>query len=426
VQALGEGDDPVELTYTVRVADEYGAYVDTDVTITITGTNDAPVAVSETVTKVADHESSTRTDYIDMTATALNGSLTMVQGYYGVDSGGDDQNAQKLVDSKGNVSEGISFTIDGTTTAVSMLFAHLNANDNVSIELYLDGTFVGNVSSSTIPLNGNNKGLLNISGDVVFDEVRVWALDIPDSNVETEFKIEVGSVKAAIIVETDILTPFVVDDATLLANDADVDGELVHVELTDGILYGDDGITAIGTVSIINDGGSNDGDIQVIPMEEYVVDADSIVTFNYVVVDEFGAQSEVATATVDVALHTVEGTYTNGVNNALIVDGTLDLSNVSNIEVLQLDNDSSTVKGSSLNGAINAQDVFDVSDSGQLIIHSTGEGGATDQVNVDTSTFDHPPTEQTINGVDYLTYTSDMATLLIEIEPSIVTEDGLA
>ncbi|RYV02275.1 hypothetical protein SOPP22_10365, partial [Shewanella sp. OPT22] len=43
VEAMQEGDTPVELTYTVRVSDGLGGFSDTTVTITVTGTNDRPL-----------------------------------------------------------------------------------------------------------------------------------------------------------------------------------------------------------------------------------------------------------------------------------------------------------------------------------------------------------------------------------------------
>ena len=46
-QALKEGDVVTE-TYTARVTDDFGAYVDQTITVTINGTNDAPVAVNDT------------------------------------------------------------------------------------------------------------------------------------------------------------------------------------------------------------------------------------------------------------------------------------------------------------------------------------------------------------------------------------------
>ncbi|MGI6442371.1 MAG: VCBS domain-containing protein [Synergistaceae bacterium] len=42
------------LTYTVRATDNHGLYDDQTVTITITGTNDAPVAVADTNTVTED------------------------------------------------------------------------------------------------------------------------------------------------------------------------------------------------------------------------------------------------------------------------------------------------------------------------------------------------------------------------------------
>ncbi|NBQ22476.1 MAG: hypothetical protein EBU30_12745, partial [Synechococcaceae bacterium WB6_3B_236] len=45
-EALKEGES-MKQVYTARVTDEFGAYVDQSITITINGTNDGPVVTNE-------------------------------------------------------------------------------------------------------------------------------------------------------------------------------------------------------------------------------------------------------------------------------------------------------------------------------------------------------------------------------------------
>ncbi|MEA4872796.1 MAG: VCBS domain-containing protein, partial [Synergistaceae bacterium] len=61
-QALTEGDS-VTQTYTVRVTDDFGAYADQTVTVTITGTNDVPVAAADVASVTED--AADQTGYVD-------------------------------------------------------------------------------------------------------------------------------------------------------------------------------------------------------------------------------------------------------------------------------------------------------------------------------------------------------------------------
>jgi hypothetical protein len=249
--------------------------------------------------------------------------------------------------------------------------------------------------------------------------------------------------------EVNTVLPFVIDAGMLLTNDSDVDIDTLHIELEDDYLYdiyGDE----IGEVSI-----NEDGDVYIEPYDIGEVNNDSVATFRYIAVaeDDNGDydESDIVTATVDVELGTVTNTgevnYVASENefiigtdsdsgsdldevellssdNILTVDGTLDLSNVSDINTVQLDADA-TVTGSSDLGHINPGDVMNATDAeNTLIIQSSSEGGAADQVDVHES-FGIATLEE-VNGTYYDAYTASygngIATLLIEIDEPI---DGL-
>ena len=104
-------------------------------------------------------------------------------------------------------------------------------------------------------------------------------------------------------------------------------------------------------------------------------------------------------------------------DNILTVNDTLDLSDVSSINTIQLEGDA-TVTGSSDLGHINPSDVLAATDSdNRLIIQSVDGDNAADQVNVDASFGEASP--EFIDGVDYAKYTDGTATLLIEIDEPI-------
>jgi VCBS repeat-containing protein len=114
------------------------------------------------------------------------------------------------------------------------------------------------------------------------------------------------------------------------------------------------------------------------------------------------------------SLDTVDGG--TGIDSLLIVGGTLDLSNVSNIEVIQL-GATSTVAGSGPGLSINAADVMSASESGTLIIESVDDG-VTNSINVDETSLAYTGTTD-IGGTTYEQYTDGTATLLIDIDEPI-------
>ncbi|TKI70396.1 hypothetical protein FCU45_03685 [Sulfurimonas crateris] len=95
----------------------------------------------------------------------------------------------------------------------------------------------------------------------------------------------------------------------------------------------------------------------------------------------------------------------------------INLSNISNIEVIEL-NSGTSVVGSSADLGINADDVLSATDGGTLIIQSS-DGSDLNQVNVDTDSLALQLDSVSIDGINYAEYTGGGATLLIELDDSI-------
>ena len=75
VQSLQDTDD-VDLTYTVRVSDGLGGFAETTVTITVTGTNDAPIVTGESFTGNVDEAGVDASNIIDNGTSSATGQLT--------------------------------------------------------------------------------------------------------------------------------------------------------------------------------------------------------------------------------------------------------------------------------------------------------------------------------------------------------------
>lgn len=402
--------------------------------------NNPPEALSETVTKVADYIP-TENFTIKVAAYESEGEDFELyehpsdKGWYGIIDNNENKDNQSMIDSHGEYNETISFSIvDGEATTATIDFKNVgdfaNANDHISVELYLNGSLITTVDANTM-YKSQNHYTLDIDEGVVFDEIRISAEDY--GNTPTEFRI--SSVDADAIGYMPTVLDFVIDDAMLLANDTDLEGDSLEVQLTDGKLMASDGVTQVGTVSVI-DGGDNDGDIQVTTFDhadEY--EDGETLTFSYVVSDGVDT-SDVAIATINVqhdadssvnSLTGVEYDQTTGEfiigtdlgnealsDNTLIVDDTLDLSNVSNINTIELAGDA-TLIGSSNLGHINPSDVLSATDSDNtLVINSLDGNNAADQVDVDSSFGD--ASSVVIDGVDYAQYTDGTAILLVEID----------
>jgi hypothetical protein len=459
VQGFGRGSNPAVLGLDgVEVDEEMTVDLTPDLTPDVTpdvipdvipdvtpedAINNNPLAMADNITKIADHEIIS----IDVNATAEGTYVYEHNGWYGIKDVGSE--GQPMIDSHGDVNEGIKFTFAETVDQASLEFKNVGdsapGNDNILIELWKDGEKLAvDVDTSTIE---NNTAFI-INEGVEFDEIRVFALDPvgENGNPPTEFRI--SSVISSDI-DRDIVLPFVIDDSMLLANDTDIDGDALHVELVDGNLYASDGATVIGSVSIITDIDSdNYGDIQVTPNPIYEFDTHTpnYANFAYTVVDEHGGSSESVLATVDVAVGEVVNPEVNydpissenivdefiigtdsdidvddGVdilsNNILTISDTLNLSNVSDINTIQLDEDA-TVTGSGSGLSITASDVINATDIDNTLIIQSSDGNAVNQVIVDTDSLSQIENVN-IDGVDYTSYSDGTATLLVEIDEPI-------
>jgi len=283
-----------------------------------------------------------------------------------------------------------------------------HSDDLIWVAYDSDGNSVNDIYNgrgSTFSIDSTSiAGLNNIS------KVEITAYDDDDS-----FKIASIDTNEFTVVST--LSSFIIDDASLLANDTDADGNILSIELVDGnsniVATGDlfSNSTVIGEVTI-----DANGDIQVTPDASYQATSDAEITFDYIVVDEHGQGSEVATATINLKSNTVENTaYDSVEDNVLIIDTgtTLDLSNVSDISIIQL-NGNATLHGSDALLGITASDVIESSDDGMLIINSLDDG-ADNGVAIDSGSLTQGD-NISINGTEYFSYSGADATLLVEID----------
>lgn len=441
--------------------------------------NSPPVAISESITKIADHEI-IKMDVKTIDSINVNGEDQVPRTYvyeddgwygvkdYGSPSHGEDQgedfNGQPMIDSHDTPmldgmyqeNEGIRFVFTNSLTKVSLEFKNVGdntaGNDNILVELYKDGEQL-DVSIDTSGIEQHTSFVIEGYGN--FDEVRVTALDYYGDNGNSPTEFRISSVVVADM-DRDWVLPFVIDDSMLLANDTDIDGDSLRVELVDGNLYASDGTTIIGSVSIITTGDSA-GDIQVTPdpINDFETHTAEYGNFAYVVVDENGLSSESTTATIDVAvgeivnndvgyvpsesesivddfiIGTDSDIDTNEVlsSNTLTVQGTLDLSHVSDINTIDLDADARVI-GSSDFGHINPGDVMNATDVDNILVIHSVEGLDAPEVDVHDSfgdasthvggtTLESMDVEAGLEGIFYNHYNFDGVSLLIEIDPPI-------
>ena len=396
------------------------------VVLIVTGTNDVPVSTVESITKIADHMEYVTMDDIT-TCVWSPGILSFISyqnnNWFGVNEFLFDKDNNQMVDSKGWHNDVVRMSTNKLVDNIDLEFKNIDPNDNIRVEVWNDGQW--NVVHSGA-LTGSGQVTLPIDPGYDFSQIKISALDSNRGNTQFRINRVVESTQSETV---DTMLPFVIDDTMLLANDTDVDGDALHFELVDGKLYDADGIE-IGTVTMV------DGDVQVTPDENVDFDADApgYASFEYVVVDEHGAQSEATTATIDVAVGEVTGTqisydqqsaeeYIIGTDtevamsdNILAVgeEGTLDLAHVSDINTVELGEDA-TVTGSSDLGHITAGDVLNATDVDNTLVIQSSDGNAHDQVDVHESLTQIADTD--IGGTYYAQYVGEGATLLIEIEP---------
>ncbi len=403
------------------------------VTLTITGTNDAPTAMPDNVVVTTETEYGSE-DVLPFAISSFtydgnfnnsdinntgNSDVVISHGAYAVDDHNSvrycswqipDGDRESQIDSKGTYKEGIIFAFSDEVSKATVVFdnsSKVTGKDEVGIRVYNENGDYRTVSTSE--LSGNDQSIdIEIAG-FNFDRVVIYAIDPQNSGCDvSEFRVE--SVEGVLDTQTEVLSSFIVDDASLLANDSDMDeGDELEVGLSDVNLYLGDTSTVIGNVSL-----DDNGDIVVTldPAAEFEENADNFARFDYTIDDGNGGVAT-ATATVDVRLGTlVEGdVYESNVDNVLIieVESQLDLSEVSNISVIQL-NGGAMVTGST--DGINATDVISATgDDNTLYITSLDE--ASNEVDIDTTSLNQIENVN-IDGINYVQYTGDGATLLIE------------
>jgi hypothetical protein len=102
------------------------------------------------------------------------------------------------------------------------------------------------------------------------------------------------------------------------------------------------------------------------------------------------------------------------------INGTIDLSNVSSIEGIELNKSTAKLIGSGVDGAITLNDVISATDSSNDLIINASDHNASDQITVDDS-FTKKEAPVTQDGSVYdLYYGSNGTTLLVEIHQEIV------
>ena len=445
LDSMGAYDSIVQ-TYTVTVTDNTGLSDTQEVKILIQGTNDAPEVSSEVITKVADHViGEDIVEPADVDAVTFSWVCPFISddaevvvrnnGSYAVDDQNKvgwwifaipDGDKENFVDSKGLWNEGLIFSFENDVTNSTVGLSNIDSNDRVLVKLYDAG---GNVvhNMGVLDLHSGHSNL-NIDEGVSFRSIGIYALDTwGGCNPETDFRV--SSVTAVEPFEYNTVLDFVIDDAMLLDNDSDVEGDELEVQLTgDTNVYL--GTDAVGSVSI-----NGDGDVQVtMNSEPETYDDGATLTFSYAVSDGIDT-SNPAIATINVQHGDIDGVevsydQTSGEfiigtdlgneampENVLTVGETIDLSDVSNINTIQLEGDA-TVTGSSELGHVNPSDVLGATDGDNtLIVQSVDGDNALDQIDVHESFGNATAFE--LDGIDYAKYTDGTATLLVEIDEPI-------
>jgi VCBS repeat-containing protein len=447
LDSMGAYDSIVQ-TYTVTVTDNTGLSDTQEVKILIQGTNDAPEVSSEVITKVADHViGEDIVEPADVDAVTFSWVCPFISddaevvvrnnGSYAVDDQNKvgwwifaipDGDKENFVDSKGLWNEGLIFSFENDVTNSTVGVSQIDTNDRVLVKLYdADGNEVHNMG--VLDLHSGHSDIV-IDEGVTFRSIGIYALDTwGKGSPETEFRV--SSVTAVEPFEYDTVLDFVIDDAMLLDNDSDVEGDELEVQLTgDTNVYL--GTEVVGSVSL-----NGEGDVQVTMNDTPETYEDgATLTFSYAVSDGIDI-SDSATATINVQHGDIDGVevsydQTSGEfiigtdlgneampENTLTVGETIDLSDVSNINTIQLEGDA-TVTGSSELGHVNPSDVLGATDSdNRLIIQSIDGDNASDQINVHESFGDAAPDAVEIDGSYYAEYTDGTATLLVEIDEPI-------
>ncbi|MEI7429506.1 MAG: VCBS domain-containing protein, partial [Betaproteobacteria bacterium] len=114
-QALKEGE-VVTQTYTARITDDFGAYVDQTITVTITGTNDSPVAVADTAIVIEDAADQATHNDSDSGTTIIAGNV--LSNDTDVDAGDSRTVTGVAAGSAASASGNLATTVNGTYGSV--------------------------------------------------------------------------------------------------------------------------------------------------------------------------------------------------------------------------------------------------------------------------------------------------------------------
>nr|WP_223267118.1 VCBS domain-containing protein [Chlorobium phaeovibrioides] len=293
-QALDEGDS-VNVTYTARVTDDKGAYVDQTITITISGTNDVPVVTND--------------------AAALAGAV--------VEAGSDDDGA----------------AVAGTAVATGTVSASdvdADATQTYSLDGDVDETYGTMVIDST-------SGVWTYTLDNALAATQ--ALDEGDS-VNVTYTARVTDDKGAYVDQTITITISGTNDVPVVTNDAAALAGAVVEAGSD-----DDGAAVAGTA--VATGTVSASDVDADATQTYSLDGDVDETYGTMVID---STSGVWTYTLDNALaatqaldegDSVNVTYTARVTDdkGAYVDQTITITISGTNDVPVVTNDAAALAG---------------------------------------------------------------------------------
>ncbi|MEF8699739.1 MAG: VCBS domain-containing protein [Candidatus Accumulibacter sp. UW20] len=240
-QALKEGQAPVTQTYTARVTDDQGAYVDQTVTITINGTNDRPVVTASVINL-------TFTEDVVVNAGSGANSFSFVAPFSDVDTNA--TLSYTVTKSDGSalpswLTATATNTGDADITNDTLTFSGRPLNSNVgAFDVKINATDEkGAVTSTTFTLNVVNVNdaptVVRTIADVTMNENDVFSYTIP------------SHLNAATRIFNDIDLPY---GDTLTYTAFKADGSALPSWLT----FNPDTLTFSGTPLIDPDIGAND------------------------------------------------------------------------------------------------------------------------------------------------------------------------
>ncbi|QKV57522.1 MAG: hypothetical protein HT580_09985 [Dechloromonas sp.] len=152
-QALKEGQS-VTQTYTARVTDDFGAYVDQSITITLNGTNDVPVAVADTRTVTEDAADHPGYDDGNPATTIVSGNV--LTNDTDVDSGDKATlavigvAAGSLASASGNVATSVAGTYGSVSIAADGSYTYTLDNSKPMVQALARGQSVTDTFTYTI------------------------------------------------------------------------------------------------------------------------------------------------------------------------------------------------------------------------------------------------------------------------------------